>query len=40
MVFVHGFGCEQTMFRFVAPGYAGGRYRTVLLELVGSGNPT
>jgi sigma-B regulation protein RsbQ len=37
MVFVHGFGCDQNMFRFVAPGYAG-RYRTVLLDLVGSGN--
>jgi sigma-B regulation protein RsbQ len=36
MVFVHGFGCDQNMFRFVAPAYAG-RYRTVLLDLVGSG---
>ncbi len=37
MVFVHGFGCDQNMFRFVAPGYSS-RYRTVLLDLVGSGN--
>ena len=37
MVFVHGFGCDQNMFRFVAPSYAS-RYRTVLLDLVGSGN--
>ena len=37
MVFVHGFGCDQNMFRFVAPAYSG-RYRTVLLDLVGSGN--
>lgn len=37
MVFAHGFGCDQNMWRFVAPAYAK-RYRTVLLDLVGSGN--
>jgi sigma-B regulation protein RsbQ len=37
MVFAHGFGCDQNMWRLVAPAYAK-RYRTVLLDLVGSGN--
>jgi sigma-B regulation protein RsbQ len=37
MVFAHGFGCDQNMWRFVAPSFAD-RYRTVLLDLVGSGN--
>ena len=37
MVFSHGFGCDQNMWRFVAPAFAN-RYRTVLLDLVGSGN--
>lgn len=36
MVFAHGFGCDQNMFRLIAPSYAG-RYRTVLPDLVGSG---
>jgi sigma-B regulation protein RsbQ len=36
MVFVHGFGCDQTMWRFLAPHFAA-RYRTVLFDLVGSG---
>ncbi len=36
MVFAHGFGCDQNMWRFVAPAYAN-RYRTVMLDLVGSG---
>jgi sigma-B regulation protein RsbQ len=35
-VFAHGFGCDQTMWRFVAPHYAK-RYRTVCYDLVGSG---
>ena len=37
MVFVHGFGCDQTMWRLVAPAFSA-RFRTVLLDLVGSGN--
>lgn len=37
MVFVHGFGCDQNMWRLLAPHFAE-RYRTVLLDLVGSGN--
>ena len=36
LVFVHGFGCDQNMWRLVAPAFEG-RFRTVLLDLVGSG---
>lgn len=36
MVFAHGFGCDQNMWRRIAPGYAT-RYRVVLFDLVGSG---
>jgi sigma-B regulation protein RsbQ len=36
MVFSHGFGCDQNMWRFMQPNYAK-RYRTVLYDLVGSG---
>ncbi|TFV62008.1 UNVERIFIED_ORG: alpha/beta hydrolase [Bacillus sp. AZ43] len=36
MVFVHGFGCDQEMWRFVAPDFAVD-HRVVLLDLVGSG---
>lgn len=36
LLFVHGFGCDQSMWRRMAPAYAK-RYRTVLLDLVGSG---
>jgi len=34
--FAHGFGCDQNMWRLLAPAYAK-RYRTVLFDLVGSG---
>jgi sigma-B regulation protein RsbQ len=34
--FLHGFGCDQNMWRLMAPAYAK-RYRTVLFDLVGSG---
>jgi sigma-B regulation protein RsbQ len=37
MLFVHGFGCDQNMWRFVAPHFARD-HRVVLLDLVGSGN--
>ncbi len=37
MMFAHGFGCDQNMWRLVAPTYAD-RYRTVLFDLVGSGS--
>ena len=36
MMFAHGFGCDQNMWRLLAPAY-GERYRTVLYDLVGSG---
>ena len=36
MVFAHGFGCDQNMWRLVAPSYED-RYRTVRYDLVGSG---
>jgi sigma-B regulation protein RsbQ len=36
MFFAHGFGCDQNMWRFLAPTYAE-RYRVVLFDLVGSG---
>jgi sigma-B regulation protein RsbQ len=36
MVFVHGFGCDQAMWRFVAPDFEVD-HRVVLLDLVGSG---
>jgi sigma-B regulation protein RsbQ len=37
IVFVHGFGCDQAMWRFVAPDFAVD-HRVVLLDLVGAGN--
>ena len=36
MVFSHGFGCDQNMWRFVAPAFEAD-YRTVLFDHVGSG---
>jgi sigma-B regulation protein RsbQ len=36
LVFLHGFGCDQHMWRFVEPAFAD-RYRTVLLDHVGFG---
>jgi sigma-B regulation protein RsbQ len=36
MFFAHGFGCDQNMWRRMAP-YYGERYRVVLFDLVGSG---
>ena len=36
LFFAHGFGCDQNMWRLLAPGYAK-RFRTVLFDLVGSG---
>lgn len=36
MVFAHGFGCDQSMWRFLAPTYED-RFRTILFDLVGSG---
>ena len=36
MVFAHGFGCDQNMWRLLAPRYAD-RFRVVRYDLVGSG---
>ena len=36
MVFAHGFGCDQQMWRFVAPAFED-RYRVVLFDHVGAG---
>ena len=36
MVFAHGFGCDQNMWRFVAPAFEE-TYRTVLFDYVGAG---
>lgn len=36
MVFAHGFGCDQTMWRFLAP-YLEDRYRVIVYDLVGMG---
>ena len=36
MVFAHGFGCDQNMWRLMAPHYED-RYRTIRYDLVGSG---
>ncbi len=36
MLFAHGFGCDQNMWRFVAPAFAD-RYQIVLFDYVGSG---
>ncbi len=35
MLFAHGFGCDQNMWRFVAPAFAD--YRTILFDHVGAG---
>ena len=36
MVFAHGFGCDQNMWRFVAPAFED-EFRVVLFDYVGSG---
>jgi sigma-B regulation protein RsbQ len=36
MVFAHGFGCDQNMWRFVEPEFRS-RYRTILFDHVGAG---
>lgn len=36
MVFAHGFGCDQNMWRFVAPAFEGD-FKTVLFDHVGAG---
>jgi sigma-B regulation protein RsbQ len=36
MIFAHGYGCDQNMWRFVAPAFAD-RFRIVLFDYVGAG---
>jgi sigma-B regulation protein RsbQ len=36
MMFAHGFGCDQNMWRFVEPAFRD-RFRTILFDLVGAG---
>jgi len=36
MVFAHGFGCDQNMWRFVAPAFED-RYRVILFDHIGAG---
>ena len=36
MIFAHGFGCDQNMWRFVAPAFED-RFRTILFDHVGAG---
>lgn len=36
MVFAHGFGCDQNMWRLIAPAFQD-RYQTILFDHVGSG---
>ncbi len=36
MMFAHGFGCDQNMWRFVAPAFED-RFRTILFDHVGAG---
>lgn len=36
MVFAHGFGCDQNMWRFVEPAFRD-QFKTVLFDLVGAG---
>jgi sigma-B regulation protein RsbQ len=37
LVFAHGFGCDQVVWRFMAPAFEA-RYRVIAFDLVGSGN--
>jgi sigma-B regulation protein RsbQ len=37
VVFAHGFGCDQNMWRLFAPSFAD-RYQTILFDLVGGGD--
>lgn len=36
MLFIHGFGCDQNMWRFVTPAFEE-RYKIILIDLVGCG---
>jgi len=39
IVFAHGFGCDQDMWRYIVPSFEG-NYRIVLFDYVGSGRST
>jgi pimeloyl-ACP methyl ester carboxylesterase len=39
MVFAHGFGCDQNMWRYMAPPFEE-NYRVILFDHVGAGRPT
>ena len=39
MLFAHGFGCDQGMWRHVAPAFAD-RYRVITFDHIGSGGST
>jgi pimeloyl-ACP methyl ester carboxylesterase len=39
MIFAHGYGCDQNMWRLLTPAFRG-RYRIILFDLVGSGVAT
>ena len=36
MLFAHGFGCDQNMWRFVAPAFEA-EFKTILFDHVGAG---
>ena len=36
MLFAHGFGCDQTLWRFVTPAFADG-FRVITFDYVGAG---
>jgi sigma-B regulation protein RsbQ len=36
MLFIHGFGCDQNMWRFITPAFEE-RYKIILIDLVGCG---
>ena len=36
MLFAHGYGCDQTMWRFVVPAFEA-THRTIVFDQVGSG---
>ena len=37
IIFAHGFGCDQSMWKYIAPQFAE-KYKVVLFDYVGSGN--
>lgn len=37
IIFAHGFGCDQNMWKYIAPQFEE-RYKVILFDYVGSGN--